>query len=654
MKWFYPAALLAVAALVASPYFLLHGQEVQIDQVVTGWDENGKPIIEDDPVTYYNSWGSDIKSLEPATAGDVTSASFQGHLFEGLYTYHFLKRPASVDTVVPQLAAEMPKVSDDKLVYTIKIRPGVKFHRNPCFGDRLDDGRWPTRTVTADDFVYAIKRLADYHMPAGLGWTFLRGRVVGLDAYRKVTKTQYTKGQFERLDLPVEGVKALDEMTLQIRLKKPYPQFLLVLAMQSYAPVPREAVQYWLKNSDPLLTEFRKAEQLVGTGPYLLHTYKRKDKIIFVRNPDFRYETYPTEGEPAHGDYPGDKALGLLDDAGKQVPFIDVIRWDWMGEQFSTWMSFQSKRLDVAGIPSETFAEVLTPGKELTDRWAKKGIYMRTYSAPTIFWLAFNMEDKILGQSKSLRQAICLAFDVESYIKVLYNGRGKRAVNVVPSSFPAHQAAGPGPYYKHHTPENHDQLLAEARKKLEEAKRELDAKGLLFDGKVPKLTLEMSSGQQAIKIGQFCQQQFEKLGLRLEPVYNTWPVLQTKVHSGKAQLHMMGWHADYPDSENFLQLFYGPNIEAGSNSTQYNDREYNEWFKQSREMFPGPERMALYVKMIRKLSEDVPLLLLSEPTSYVLVYDWVKNVKAHPIGYGYTRYRRIDPEQRAKMGGRTD
>ncbi|MFP4353852.1 MAG: ABC transporter substrate-binding protein [Phycisphaerae bacterium] len=654
MKWFYPAALLAVTALVLSPYFLLLGETVEIDNVVTGWDEDGQPLIEDNPTVLYNSWGSDIKSLEPATAGDTTSAGFQGHLFEGLYTYHFLKRPVSEDTIVPQLAAGMPEVSEDHLTYTIKIRPNVKYHRNPCFGDKLPDGRWPTRTVTAHDFVYAIKRIADFHLSTGLSWSFLRNRIVGLDEYRKRTEQEFTKDQFERYDLPVEGVQALDDMTLQFKLKKPYPQFMLVLAMQSYAPVPREAVEHWLADKEPLLTEFRKKEQLVGTGPYTLHTYKPKDKIIFVRNPDFRHETYPTEGEPAHGDYPGDKARGLLDDAGKPVPFIDVIRWDWMNESFSTWMSFQAKRLDVAGIPAETFDSVLTPDKELEDKWRKKGIYLTTYTNPTIYWLSFNMTDEILGQSKALRQAIALAFDIESYIKVIHKGRAKRAVNIVPSSFPSHEAAGAGPYFQPHTDETHDELLAKAKEKLAEAKKQLGEKGLLIDGEIPKLRLEMGNGEYFVKVGEFCQQQFRKIGLELEPVYNTWPVLQTKVHSGKAQMHLMGWHADYPDAENFLQLFYGPNIEAGTNSSRYSDQQYDTWFEKSRTMFRGPERMDLYVKMIRKLSEDVPLLPMTEPISYIMVYDWMHNIKPHPIGYGYTRYRRIDSKLRADMGGRKD
>jgi hypothetical protein len=58
--------------------------------------------------------------------------------------------------------------------------------------------------------------------------------------------------------------------------------------------------------------------------------------------------------------------------------------------------------------------------------------------------------------------------------------------------------------------------------------------------------------------------------------------------------------------------------------------------------------------MTRIISEDCPVLMLSEPLAFILYYDWVKNVKTHPIGYGFAKNRRIDTELREKMGGRNE
>lgn len=644
MKWFYAISLLVVAALVLSPLVLLREQSVDIPA--------GKVVL-------WDTYGAAVKSIDPATCSDTTSSSIQANFYEGLYAYHFLIRPPKV---VPQLAAEMPEISEDGLTYTIKLKKGVKFQRNPCFGKRVTvNGRnvWPTRELKAKDFELAFKRVADYHLQTGLSWAFLSDRVEGLDDYRQKTRL-YKSGDFSRYDLNVSGVKALDDYTLQIKLTRQFPQFIYVLAMHVYAPVPREAVDYWLagldRDEDPIeiadrVTEFRRPEMVVGTGPYLLAEWEEKNKIILRRNPLFRDEYYPTEGEPADDEYIGDKAAGLLDDAtsnnGKpaKVPFVDVIHYRFVAESYSSWMMFLTKRKDASGIPQETFDSVITPGKDLTDMWEKRGIYLRKYSQPVIYWLVFNMEDRVLSKSKALRQAISLAYDVETHIRVLYNGRGKVARNIIPSSIEGSKVARPGPYYKL------DVDLA--KKKIQQAKKDLKAAGLLTpDGEIPPLTLQMGDqSATANRTADFAKSQFRKIGLTLKVEFNDWPTLQRKVHNKQAQIYTMGWHADYPDAENFLQLFYTPNIKKGTNNANYSNPEFDRLYEKARVMPPSPERTKLYAKMANMISEDVPVLLLSEPQSFVLFYEWVHNVKPHPIGYGFLKYRRIDAEQRKKLGG---
>ena len=636
MKWFYIIAILVAGGMVVLPLTYLKAEkEGQFDGLVIGYGEDGRPIRKDKAVVYYDGYGAAIRSIDPITCGDTSSAGIQSNFYEGLYSYHYLKRPV-YENLVCVLAAEFPKVSDDHLTYTIRIRPDVKYQRNPCFGTEAD-GRHKTRTVRARDFVLAFKRCADFHVNAQLSWALISGRIKGLDAYRDKTEKDFKRLDFLRYDLDVEGVRALDDQTLQIKLTEPYPQLKYVLAMALYAPIPREAVDYWMPRTG--LTEFHKPESVVGTGPYLLHTFKPKNKIILVRNPDFRPDFYPAEGEA------GDEEMELLADAGKRVPFIDVAVFDWMPQDYSAWMMFLSKRKDASGIPERTFEFVITPDKELTRKWRQRHIYLRKAWSPSVYWIVFNMEDPILGRSKALRQAICLAYDVESHIKVLYNDRGKRAVNIIPSTFPGHKEAGAGPYYRLD--------LAAAREKIEEAKNELGPAMLLDEyGEIPELTLDMSQYDRADKFGEFVKQQFRKIGLRLKVIYNDWPTLQKKVDNKQSQIYTMGWHADYPDAENFFQLFYSPNIDKGTNNSNYKNEEFDRLYERIRTMDETPERMALYVRMSSIINEDCPVLLLSEPQSFVMYYDWMSNVKLHPIGYGYLKYRRIDYDLRKKLGGR--
>lgn len=632
MKWFYIIALVITGLLVASPMFFLEGRKT--DQY------KGK-------IVRFDVYGAAVRSVDPATCGDTTSAGIQGNIYEGLYTYHFLKRPAH-SAVIPQLAAEAPTISADGLSYTIRLKGGVKYHRNPCFGKNAE-GTFKTRTVTAEDFVLAFKRVADYHINTGLAWAFAT-RIKGLKEFRAKAQ-RYKIGDFSRYDEPVEGVRAVDELTLRFELTEPFPQFNYVLAMSVYAPVPREAVDYWLGSEDDRKggrrpapvedrsTEFREAEQVVGTGPYVLKKFARKQQIVLERNPDFRDDFYPAEGAP------GDRQAGLLDDAGKKVPFVDVLQYDFVAESYSAWMLFLTRQRDASGIPKDVFETVVNPGRQLEDRWKKRSIRLVTYWGPAVYWIVFNMEDPVVGASKSLRQALCAAFDVESYLKVLFNDRGKRAVNILPSGFNGWAEAGPGPYYRLD--------LELARRKIADARKELAARGLLEDGEIPELRVDLGgTDRETARRGEFFMQQFAKVGIKLKFIPNDWPKLQEKVHNKQTQMYTMGWHADYPDAENFLQLFYSPNIAKQTNNSNYSNPEFDRLYEKVRVMPDSPGRTRLYAKMMNMISEDCPVLLLTEPLSYVLIYDWVKNVKPHPIGYGYAKYRRIDTELRHKLGGR--
>jgi oligopeptide transport system substrate-binding protein len=637
MKWFYALSLLVVAALVLFPLFLLSG-------------ERGGRVY--GTVTYRLTYPADVKSIDPATCGDDMSSAIQGSVYEGLYTYHYLKRPLEV---VPQLAAAMPEVSHDGLTYTIRLKAGVRYQRNPCFGkDPAGSHAWNTRTVRAEDFVLEFKRIADYHINTGLAWAFIANRIVGLDEYRERTRT-YRIGDYSRYDLAVSGLAAADSLTLTIRLSAPFPQFIYVLAMHTNAPVPRELVDYWLTGEDdgrggrrqlPLHErnpEISAPQQVVGTGPYKIAEMKRKWKIRLVRNPDYRPEFYPSEGEPRTATYPGDSALGLLADAGKRVPFVDEIYYRYVDEQYTSWMLFLSKQVDAASIPRETFESVVRPDKQLTGAWARRDIVLSRFTDPAIYWIAFNMEDTLLGRCRELRQAICLGYDVENEIKVLLNGRGKRAVNIIPSDFKGHAEAGPGPYCRYD--------VAAAKVRVAEAKQRLAEAGLLVKGDIPELTLDLSDGPYAIREAEFTRHQFERMGLRVRAVFNDWPTLQRKVNNKQIQMYMMGWIADYPDAENFLQLFYSGNIDKGTNNTNFRDPRFDSLYKCVRIMQDSPSRTALYAEMARLLSEECPVMLLSEPENFVLYYDWGRDVKPHSIGYGFMKYRRIDAKQRKREGG---
>jgi ABC-type transport system substrate-binding protein len=576
------------------------------------------------------------------------SAAIQGNSYEGLYTYHYLKRPMEV---VPELADGMPEISQDGLTYTVKLKKGVQYFRNPCFGME-SDGRWKNRTVKAKDFVLAFKRVGDYHVNTRLSLAFVQDKILGLDEYRRKTRN-YAPGDFSRYekeDLP--GVTALDEHTVRFKLAKPFPQLIFVLAMQSYAPAPREVISYHLETKSdgkggriPIpvkerSTEIRTPEAVVGTGAYMMTTWERGSKIIVERHPEYRDVRYPSEGAP------GDREKGLLVDAGKKLPFTDARHYIHVSEPNPQWMLFLTKQRDYALIPPQVFQTVISPSHDLLDSWKAQGINLRKNPYPAIYWIAFNMDDDVVGKSKSLRQGLYLSFNVEEYIKIVWNGRGKRGLNIIPSTFKGHKEAGRGPYA-------HVDIEA-SKRKIEQAKKELAAAGVIAPGEdIPEITLDLGGRDELTRrIAEFVKGEFRKVGVRVKVELNDWPTLLGKINNKRFQTCTLGWHADYPDAENFLQNFYSPNIDLNTNYVGYVNKDFDRLFEESSKYPEVEKRVPLYAEMAKMIAEDVPVMLLAEPVTYTLMMPWTGNFKYHPIAYGLGKYTRIDLDARVKAGGR--
>jgi oligopeptide transport system substrate-binding protein len=262
-----------------------------------------------------------ISGFDPINASDRYSGNETGKVYEGLFEFHPLKRPYEL---MPNLAESLPVVSPDGLTYIFKIRKGVLFHDSPAFKDGIG------REMKSSDIIYSIKRLADPKLNAK-GWWLLDDRLIGLNEWRtKNSTTEKTNYEEE-----IEGVKKIDDYTLQMRLKKPYPQFLYALAMPYTFIVAREAVEHFGK-------EF--LNYPVGTGAFILPKFEQSSMITYVRNPKFRDKFYPSEGEE------GDDKLGLLADAGKKIPLIDKITVHVVVESQPKWLSFMKAKDDLLEV----------------------------------------------------------------------------------------------------------------------------------------------------------------------------------------------------------------------------------------------------------------------------------------------------------------
>jgi len=421
-----------VIALIAATFVLA----VLLGTPFGGCDSSSSEKDSDEMVLRHALF-TKLKGLDPGNMRDVYSVTVASQICETLYQYHFLKRPYEI---VPLLAEQMPQISDDFLTYVIKIKKGVYFQDDKCF----PGGRG--RELKAEDFVFAVKRIANIKY-LSQNWSMFDGKIVGLDEFR-----EYTKGCESEDDVDyarqVEGLTASDEHTLVIKLKKPWPQLVgTALADIATAPIAKEAVFSYGKDivSHP-----------VGTGPFILKVWHRGSYVELVRNPKFRGEPYPGEGEVS------DAEAGYLDDAGRIMPFADRVVWTVIEEYQPAWLLFLQGKLDNSPIPKDNYNEAITETRELTPVMKQRNIRLKKFLDPSTFWLGFNMQDPVLGSNKPLRRAISYAIDRDKFIQIFFNGRHLVAHGFVAPLMDSYDPNIKEKGYARYDPDKARELLKEA------------------------------------------------------------------------------------------------------------------------------------------------------------------------------------------------
>jgi len=560
----------------------------------------------------YVAIGAKIRGLDPGDIGDVTSSAVASQCYETLYQYHYLKRPYEL---IPCLAQSMPKVSEDGLTYTITLRKDVYFVDDPCFEGGVG------RRLTVHDFIYAWKRIANIKYLSKNWWIF-DGRIVGLDEFRNYTKTVEKKEEVD-YSRPVEGLRALDDFTLQIRLTKPWPQITYLLAHLPTAPMAREAVEYY---GDQIMNV------AIGTGPFMLKSWKRGSKLVLVRNPKFRKELYPCRGEE------GDRQKGFLADCGKELPLLDGIEYLIVEEDQPRWLLFMQGKIDASGIPKDFYNQAVTPQRELTPQLKAKGMELIIQEDPSTYWFGFNMEDPVVGKNLPLRRAMSCAWNRAEYIDVFTNNRGIPAKGIFPPMLEEYDPNFVNPWTQYD--------LDRARELMKQAVA-------LNGGKPLKVTLSLPGTDTVFRqMGQYFQRCMAKIDLKVEVDYYDWPTFQDRVRSKSIQIFAMGWVADYPDGQNFLQLFYSPNESPGPNNFNYKNPEYDALYRRIETMPRSPERLKLYRRMERIVCDDCVAIVSLHGVGFVPYYKYLRNYKPHAFGYGLAKYQNIDLELRRKLVGR--
>lgn len=549
-----------------------------------------------------------IKSLDTGNVEDVYGTRIVSQICESLYTYHYLKRPF---VVIPCLAADMPIISEDNLVYTIPVKRGIFFQDDPAFPNGQG------RELKADDFVFAFKRIANIRY-ASPNWGSFKDRIKGLDEFREYTK-QF-KNEFE-VDYrkEVEGLQAIDDYTLQIKLVKPWPQFLNNLTSVITAPVAKEVVDYYQKDmiSHP-----------VGTGPYQLQSWHRGVYIELVKNPTYREDEYPTEGTIE------DEKNRLLADAGKKVPFVDRIIFRVIEEEQPMWFLFMRGELDVTGIPKDNFSNAVDVAvNRPVEEMQQRNIQLAITDQPSLYYYGFNMQDPVLGDNKPLRKALCRAIDRERLNELFYNNRWRVAHSLIHPLMDDYDPNIVNEDYLRYDPEEAKRLILEAEK--------------IQGGPIPELVIGSVGGSTFLRqFGQFIEREIQGVGIQVRSDYTDWPTYLAKVNRGQHQiLGGGGVRFSSPDALGILSMFATKYFAPLGNSFFYSNPEFDKLYDQAEVMLPSPERTELYRKMERIVLEDYPAVFTNHRVQYELYHGWLNNYKSHPFLYSWMKYIRVDSEE---------
>ncbi len=652
---------------------------------------NPYPAVETQESTLYRSFEERPKHLDPARAYSANEYEIIAQIYEPLLQYSYLKRPYQLEPLgasqMPEVqyrdraghpvSADAPESAIAESVYDISLRPDLRYAPHPAFTrnadgqlDNLDlnpdelsrihalsDFRETgSRTVTAADYAYQIKRLAHprVHSPiTEMMADYIVGlRQLGTRLSSELDANPSGSGWLDLRSYPLEGVEVIDERHLRIHLHGKYPQFRFWLAMPFFCPMPWEVDAFY---AQPGLAEKNISLDWhpVGSGAYQLTENNPNRRMVLERNPNYHDAVYPAEGEP------GDAVAGLLADARRRLPFIDRVIFVLEKETIPYWNKFLQGYYDASGLASDNFNQAIqfngVGNAELTPEMSRRGIRLQTAVTASIFYLGFNMLDPVVGgldeTRAKLRQAISIAIDEEEFIAIFMNGRGIAAQGMIPPVIFGHESGPEGinPHvYRWSGNEPQRRPLEEARGLMAEAgypggKDPASGKALV-------LYLDTtSSGIDDKPMLAWYRKQLGKLGIQLVLRTTDYNQFQQKMANGNAQLFRWGWNADYPDPENFLFLLFGDNAKVGKggeNAANYANPEYDRLFRRMRTMSDGPERLDVIRRMQAILRHDAPWVFGVHPKSFTLSHAWYGNFKSNLMANNDLKYLRIDDSLR--------
>jgi ABC-type transport system substrate-binding protein len=458
--------------------------------------------------------------------------------------------------IVPSIAKRW-EISADKKTYTFYLRNDVFFHDDACFPNAKG------RRLVAADVEYSFKRIIDKTIASPGSWLF----------NRKVDS--------------VNGFKAINDTTFQLKLVEPFNPMFGILSMQYCSIVPREAVEKYGN-------DFRR--HAVGTGPFQFVAWEEGQALVMKRNPHY-FE---------------------VDSAGNRLPYLSGVKVSFYDSKATEFLLFRQKKLEFINDIDPSFKdEVLTKKGTLRSAWRDK-IVLQTHPYLNIeyFGILVDTTNPLLKNSplryKKVRQAINYGFDREKMVLYLRNSLGIPAESgFVPAGLPSFDSTRVHGY--HYNPVKARQLLKEAG---------------FSGGNLPAIKL------QTIPIysdmASYFAKELEGIGLNITVDVIQKSLLLDLTSNSKTLFFRGSWIADYPDAENYLSVFYSKNP-APPNYTRYKNPKFDDLLERALKETNDSLRYELYRQADQVVINDAPVVPLLYDEVIHLVQPEVKDFPANAL-----------------------
>lgn len=554
--------------------------------------------------------------FDPVRLDDLYSRTLTSHIFEAPLEFDYLARPVKLR---PRTASRLPEHSSDFRTWTFHLKPGIYFSDDPAFKGKR-------RELTAQDYVYTLKRFAD-PVNRSPSWGAVEEiGFVGLGGLRALARRE--GGRFD-YDTEIEGLRATGRYSFQCQLIHPSPRFPERLADSGiYGALAREVVEFY---GDRL------SEHPVGTGPFRLADWRRSSRIVLERNPGFRDAFW--DAEPAADDGEGQAIRQAM--KGRRLPMVDAVEVQIIEESQPRFLSFSNGQVDVLALPQE-FALLAMPGGQPAPHLRKNGVRGWRTLRPTVQLLYFNMEHPVVGGLEpsrvALRRAVCLGMNVQTLIRIAYRDQAAAAESLITPHTSGYDAA-------FHA-EGGEYSVARARALLDlygYVDRNGDGWRESPDGRPLRLEVATEPGSLARQVDELFKRDMDVLGLRVDFRTAQRSENLKAAHAGRHMMWRVNMASSRTDGQEMLQCLHA--AQAGqSNFAHFKLPRFDAIYERLLRLDDGPEREALFLEAKRLAIAYAPYKAIFHHYADVLVQPWVQGYR-YPL-FWYDWWHMVDIGQK--------